>query len=332
MIYEFALEPELVARWHDRNEYLFFDEKFGVRARRVVSAYPRNWKRLVWEAFGKSPAAGDQNAQMRMTELIQYLWQNSVRRPSTFPEIPSWLARAEAEHSERPFRAIIATINPRNRSFVTTNQELVKTGHALWNIPDRHPTPRNAAEIANAVSPLMQLCRHAVIIEPYFDPGKQRFRRTLAAILATCGKNVFGMETIQVELHISIDRFFKSWEQGEFRDPNEETKVYQYYVSECQSRLPPLIPKGVEIKVIVWKRKSDGEKLHNRYLLTNIAGVLFGTGSDESDNPDAEESDDIILLEEGQYLIRYKQYTSTSPAFDRVGEPIPIASQVTSAT
>ena len=42
MIYEFALEPELVARWHDRNEYLFFDEKFGLRARRVVAAYPRN--------------------------------------------------------------------------------------------------------------------------------------------------------------------------------------------------------------------------------------------------------------------------------------------------
>ena len=84
--------------------------------------------------------------------------------------------------------------------------------------------------------------------------------------------------------------------------------------------------------MIVWKRKADGEKLHNRYLLTNIAGALFGTGSDESDNPHAEESDDIILLEDGQYLLRYNQYTSTSPAFDRVGEPIAIASQDTSAT
>ncbi|UCF89804.1 MAG: hypothetical protein JSW39_16015 [Desulfobacterales bacterium] len=329
MIYEFALEPALVARWHDRNRYLFFDEKFGLRARRVVAAYPRNWKRLVWEAFGKSPAAGDQNAQMRMTELIQHLSQNSVRRPSTFPEIPSWLARAEAEHSERPFRAIIATINPRNRSFVITDRELVETGHALWNIPDGYPTPRNAAEIANAVLPLMQLCRHAVIIEPYFDPGKQRFRRTLAAILATCGKNVCGLKTVQVELHTSIDRFFEDWERGEFRDLNEETKVYQYYASECRSRIPSLVPKGVEFRVIVWKRRTDGEKLHNRYLLTNIYGVIFGTGSDESENPDSKESDDIVLLEEGQYLMRYKQYTGTPPAFDRVGESIPIAPQKT---
>lgn len=329
MIYEFALEPDLVARWHDRNVYLFFDEKFGLRARRVVAAYPRNWKRLVWEAFGKSPAAGDQNAQMRMTELIQHLSQNSVRRPGTFPEMPSWLARAEAEHSERPFRAIIATLNPRNRSFVITNRELVKTGHELWKIPDRYPTPRNAEEMANAVSPLMRLCRHAVIIEPHFDPGKQRFRRTLAAILASCGKNVFGLETIQVELHTSIDRFFEDWERGEFRDVDEETKIYQNYVFECQSRLPLLVPKGVEFKVVVWKQKPDGEKLHNRYLLTNIYGVIFGTGSDESENPASKESDDIVLLEEGQYLMRYKQFTGTPPAFDRVGEPIPIASQGT---
>jgi hypothetical protein len=79
----------------------------------------------------------------------------------------------------------------------------------------------------------------------------------------------------------------------------------------------------------MWKQRSDGEKLHNRYLLTNLYGVLFGTGSDESDNRDSEESDDIVLLEEGQYFMRYKQYTGTPPAFGRVGDPIPIAPQET---
>ncbi len=324
MIYEFALEPELVARWHDRNEYLFFDEKFGLRARRIVAVYPRNWKKLVWEAFDKSPAAADQNAQMRMTELIQYLWQNSVRRPSTFSEVSSWLARAEKEHLERPFHAIIATSNPRGRSFIITDRELVKTGHELWNIPDGYPTPRNAEDIAKAVLPLMQLCRHAVIIDPHFDPGKQRFRRTLAAILTTCSKNVCGTKSIQVELHTSIDRIFEDWERDEYRDQDEEAKAYQYFVSECQSRLSPLIPNGVEFKVIVWKQRTGGEKLHNRYLLTNTYGVIFGTGSDESENPDSKESDDIVLLEEGQYLMRYRQYTGTPPAFDLVGKPIHI--------
>jgi hypothetical protein len=149
----------------------------------------------------------------------------------------------------------------------------------------------------------------------------------LAAILQTCGENVFGNDTIQVELHTSIDRIFEDWERDEFRDLDEESKAYQYLVSECQGRLSPLVPDGIEFKVIVWKQRTGGEKLHNRYLLTNLYGVIFGTGSDESENPDSKESDDIVLLEEGQYLMRYRQYTGTSPAFDLVGEPIPISPQ-----
>ena len=172
MIYEFALEPDLVSRWHDRKEYLFFDEKFGIRARRVISGYPKNWKKLVWHAFSESPASRNQNSRMRMTEIIQLLWQNAVRRYSTFTKLSDWLERAEAEHRERPFHAIIALKNPRNRSFIITVQRLIENGHDLWNISETYPTARTAEEIAGAVSPITRLCRHAILIDPYFDPTK----------------------------------------------------------------------------------------------------------------------------------------------------------------
>ena len=325
MIYEFALEPELVARWHDRKEYSFFDEKFGIRFRRIISGYPKNWKKLVWQAFSESPAADNQNAQTRMTALIQLLWENAVRRYSTFPEISEWLERAETEHNERPFCAIVAINNPRNRSFVITAQGLVENGHDLWNIPGTYPTPRTAEKIARAISPLTRLCHHAILIDPYLDPTKPRFRQTLAAILSTCRDNVCGLESIQVELHTSIDRFFEKWERGDNRDPNEESRVYNNFVLECQNRLPKLVPAGIQLKVVVWKQKIGGEKLHNRYLLTNLFGVMFGTGSDEADNPDDKEFDDIVLLEEEQYLTRHKQYKGIPPAFDIVGQPFVIS-------
>ena len=324
MIYEFALEPALVARWHDRKEYSFFDEKFGVRFRRVISGYPKNWKKLVWQAFSESPAAGNQNAQMRMTELIQLLWQNAVRRYSTFSEIPEWLERAEAEHNERPFHAIVATENPRGQDYVITAKRLVENGHELWNIPGTSSILRTAEEIAMTISPLIRLCGHAILIDPYFDPTKRRFRQTLTAILATCNDNVCGLENIQLELHTSIDRFFQRWERGDNRDQNEESKVYDNFVLECRNRLPELVPAGIQLKVVVWKQKVGGENLHNRYLLTNLFGVMFGTGSDETDNPDGVESDDIVLLEEGQYVIRYQQYKGTPPAFGLVGQPFVI--------
>lgn len=321
MIYEFALEPDLVALWHDRKEYLFFDEKFGMRSRRIVSAYPKKWKKLVWESFNNGPAAGDQNAQMRMTELLQFLWQNAVRRPSTFPEIAVWLERAEAEHSARPLHAILATKNPREQAFVITTNALIEKGHTLWNIPDISPTPRNAYEIAKAVSPLMRLSRHAILIDPFFDPNKKRFRTTLKAILSTCNESLCGKASVQIELHTSIDRFFQNWEKGKKRDPSEETRVFENIATDFRKRLPHLIPEGINLKMVIWKQRENGEKLHNRYLLTDLLGVMLGTGSDEAENPSAKESDDIVLLEEGQYSTRYGQYSENSSAFDQVGQP-----------
>ena len=275
MIYEFALEPELVARWHDRKEHLFFDEKFGIRPRRIVSAYPKNWKKLVWAAFRRGLSSDDQNAQMRMTELIQHLWQNCVRRPSTFSETTIWLERAEKEHAERPFRAIVATTNPREQQFVIKADRLIENGHSLWNIPDTPSTPRTAEQIAQALSAGIMLCRHAILVDPYFDPNKLRFRKTLKSILATCEKNVCGLERLAIELHTSIDRFFQGWDQGVSRNPAEEKRVYEKFVTDCKNKLPALMDPGINLKVVIWKQKSNGEKLHNRYLLTNTFGFMF---------------------------------------------------------
>jgi hypothetical protein len=324
MIYEFALEPELVAQWCDRREYLFFKEKFGVRSRRIVSAYPKKWKRFVWDAFRSGPSASNQNAQMRMTEVIQHLWQNSIKRPSTFPEIVVWLERAEAEHAERPFRAILATHNPRQKSFVIPVNRLIESEHELWKIPDSVSTPRKPSEISEALSPLIRLCQHLLLIDPYFDPNKNRFRQTLKAILSKCDGNVCGIEHLNIELHTSIDRFFKDWERSEHRDSVSENSVYENFVRDCENRIPDLFPQWIQLKIVVWKQRYNGEKLHNRYLLTDMYGVMFGTGSDAASDPDSIESDDIVLLEEGQYLNRYSQYAGTTPAFDLVGKPFQI--------
>lgn len=324
MIYEFALEPQLVARWCKRKEYLFFKEKFGLRSRRIISAYPKKWKKLVWEAFKSGPSANDQNAQMRMTEVVQDLWQKAIKRPSTFPEILIWLEKAEAEHAERPFRAVLATENPRQKSFVIPVHDLFENEHALWKIPNSDSTPRNPAEISETLSPLIRLCRQALLIDPYFDPNEDRFRQTLKAILNKCSGNVCGIEHLNIELHTSIDRFFRNWDRGKHRDSVSESNVYENFVLDCKNIIPGLIPEGIQLKIVVWKQRDYGEKLHNRYLLTDMFGVMFGTGSDAASDPDSTESDDIVLLEEGQYLNRYKQYSATTPAFDLVGKPFEI--------
>ena len=51
MIHEYALEPELVASWHDRMQFRFFIGQFGFGTGRVVSRYPKQWRELVLEEF-----------------------------------------------------------------------------------------------------------------------------------------------------------------------------------------------------------------------------------------------------------------------------------------
>lgn len=60
--------------------------------------------------------------------------------------------------------------------------------------------------------------------------------------------------------------------------------------------------------------------MHNRYVLTELCGIQFGTGLDTGG---AGETDDVTLLSEEQYGRRWKQYAQDPPSdFDIVGTPV----------
>ena len=82
--------------------------------------------------------------------------------------------------------------------------------------------------------------------------------------------------------------------------------------------MPAVIPVGISVRLVRWKQKIVGEKLHNRFILTDRGGVIFGVGLDDGDGA-AEETDDIKLLDDETYKIRWQQYTS-GVAFDLVDE------------
>lgn len=321
MIYEYALEPELVASWHDRKEFLFFEEKFGIRTKRIVSAFPKKWKRLVWEAFVEGGHGQDVNARKRLEALLASLCKNMVKRASSFPEIKNWLERAEAEHAERPFHAIVARQNPRAYDYVITPGTLVVNGHDKWQVPDNSPVPRTATGLVEAVAPVLRVCRQIVFIDPYFDPAKERFLKPMAYFLDVIWNSRYGVGKPQVELHTSIDRFFRKKERGPERDPEEERRVCEKILSDLQEKLSRIIPRGEKMSVFIWKQRELGENLHNRYILTEVCGVLFGTGLDQSDDPEAMETDDVVPLYGSLLDSRWKQYKGSPAAFDSVVEP-----------
>jgi len=301
MIHEYALEPELVATWGNRHESRYFVEKFGLGQPRIVSRYPRRWTKLVWQAF----QSDNDLERTRMVELLRRLAEQMVhRRDTLWDPGRTWSENARTEHERVPFHAIVARENPDGHPRILIGTELDATT-PLWAVPRAVTIARRGAEMAAAVSAMLRIAEIVVFVDPYFGPERLRHRRTLEAFLGAViqGRSVDGPG--RLEVHTSIGN----------------TGTRGFFEAECQGRLPRCIPAGVRVRIVRLEERPRGEHLHNRYILTDLGGVLFGAGLDEGDDG---ATDDLHLLDRAQYDERWQQYASAAPAFDRPEPPIEI--------
>lgn len=296
MIHEYALEPELVATWTDRRAGRYFLEKFGLGRPRIVSRYPKGWKKLVWEAFGD----GSDLDRKRLEEVIARLGEAMVkRRDGLWDRDNAWLENAEREHDRVPFHAILARANPRGLVHVLFADELDETT-MLWAMPHGRIVARTAAELATVVASMLRIAKEVVLVDPYFGPRNPRYSEPLTEFLRAI------IEKRPCELPHRIE--VQSAADGDSRDTPE------VFREECQRRLPRCVPRGLRVQMVRLREREGCEELHNRYILTELGGVEFGAGLDRRD---AGSADDINLLDRGQYLLRWRQYASDTPEFDR---------------
>jgi hypothetical protein len=296
MIYEFALDPILVAKWHDRLEYLYFEEKFGVHTRRIPSIYPKDWKDKVLESVDGE--LGD-IARKKLEVILLDVLNTTIKRPSTFPELGNWLERAEKENIERPFRAVLSLKNPNSNPSVIESGALIEQGHNLWNVPDLKTIFRTPEKIAEAVKPVLQFCKKVVFIEPYFS-DKKSFLRTLEALFrCVWNYRIPGSDPI-VEVQTKLDARSDSHEGNNF-------------IHSCQRGLSGIIPSGKKIELIVKKGKLGHQRFHNRYILTDSIGIglPFGLTDAIRDKP---ETDDLFVLSTSQYRDRWREYVNGRPS------------------
>jgi len=324
MIHEFALDPEMVARWHDRKEYAFFAGRFGMDVGRVVSSWPKGnakkWEKLAIEALKSKFTVGDPKFELaasRLTALLSQLSETMIKRPRRRAFDGDWLEETESEHGERPFRGILSLDNPRNQPFIVTTGELAHgtitdmKNAQHWEVPPAPSPPRDAGEFAQVVTPILRCCQHAVLVDPHFAAEKPRFQNTLREMLAILWGQNHGLDLPLAELHIGADK-------------KGESEILR----KCRAHLPDVIPQNRKLRVVIWRSRAGGEKLHNRYLLTDIGSVGFGVGLDEADVAGHDESDDLSRLSSAQHAKRWGQYVS-APVFELASDPIDISSKIT---
>ena len=272
--------------------------------------YPRrlkHWKALVEEAWSKG---NDVTDRKRMVELIQRLSEvKVVRRNAVWNPDRAWLDNAVAEHQRIPFHAILARHNPSRHPKVLV-ADLLDERTSLWSVPHGVVVRRAATKMACVVRDMLRMARDIVFVDPYFSCSTDRYYvEVLAACLQACIEQRIPGGHPRVRI-LTAD------------DSDDDSKCsHGFFTNQCRDHLPSKLPVGQQVEISRLKERTNGEQLHNRYILTELGGVSFGAGLDEK--PGAA-FDDLFLLTRGQYEKRWRQYAADPPVFDQPQDTITI--------
>lgn len=294
MIHEYALEPELVATWGNRQDSRYFVEQFGLGKPRIVSRYPKRWTRQVWDAF----KSDNEIERKRMEELLVRLTERQVKRRGYLWEAEkTWLQNAHAEHGRAPFHAILARVNPNGHPTTLVADELQEGTTPLWAAPRGRTVARSATEMAAAIGAMLRVSEVVIFVDPHFGPERSRYRRPLEEFLRAALQDRPTAGPRRVEVHTSL----------------ESTGTRAFFERECQGQLPRCLPAGICLALLRLTARPGGQCLHNRYVLTDVGGVVFGIGLDDGN---VAETDDLNLMDRAQYELRWAEHSSELMAFD----------------
>jgi len=302
MIYEYALEPEMVASWGSHQNYRYYIREFGLGRCRIISRYPKKWAKMVYDSFGD----GNPDDKRRLVELLVRIQETMVKRKDSCWDCTNenWLQNVLVEHSRHPFYAILCRRKSENQQEIIAESDLAATPCIRWDNPHGIVVKRNAAEMAASVQMMLTRCRWVKFIDPHISPGTERYKASLRAFLGLLATTRPVGVPEYVEIHMGQ------------HDATAEFLIKEFAM---------LIPMGLSASVFQWKEKTGGQQLHNRYILTDIGGVSFSHGLDTGDDG---ETDDITRLDREMYDLHCSQYDRKSTAFDEAAPMLEISGKL----
>ena len=284
MVYEYAIDPTILNDWQ---RLRFIADAAGVSRGRLISEFPGSWRRTVVRSFDGKFGVERAKLEAQFQRITPHLIPSGGRICSG-KDAP-WLVHAEVAHASSPFRAIVAGENPRTHPSVLIIDD-IDAFTELWKTSHSIPVRRDATSMADTACLLLQIASDIVFVDPNFRPS-DRFLRPFEQFLLHCAGNR-GRAVPRIRLIVE----HKDAKSGDVLEQN------------FRASLAPLIPNSLKCELVrVSEKNSPSEKLHNRYVLTELGGIDFGIGLDD-DRGDGGQSDDVHLLEKDHFDKRWHQY------------------------
>ena len=293
MFYECAISPEALFEIAiDRRNYRDFIKEFSTGGNLLYTELPkmkRNKKRLL-ELLN---ANHSELQKKRLEDLIIFLNNNKVSRTYDYIGEMSWLDNITAVNRIEQFDHVVSS-TPYENLNVTNIDELFGLNYARQRI-----VTRVAADMISIISCLLRTSEHIIIVDPYFS-DKQRWWNVFISLLRVSANNSY-------KKLLKIDVVF---------DGSKEHSPTVNYLADKLNRENLVFSANLALSVTFKSlaARAGNEQLHNRYVLSNLAGVCFMHGLDEGEG-----TDDVSILSEEGYNKRWEHYT-TNNVFDLIEE------------
>jgi hypothetical protein len=294
VFHEYALEPAVLSNWANVRYFL---DAFAPWKGRFIAAFPKDWKKRVYDGL-RCPDIEKKTIEDRLAKLDKRFFAD--RKGVPFDPSKSWADNALAENQREPFRAVIVAGSVARGGNVLNASTLDETD-PLWRVEQGRFVARDPAALRDAICLLLRLSTRIALIDPYFRPQQ---RDKTSAFVALSNSVAPGSK---LEIHARL---------GVGNDP-----THDWFKEQCELHLPRFLDVGQATTIHTWGQRPGGQRLHNRYLLTNIGGVKFG---DSVEKGQQGENDHISILDESSRADLWSQFIEPAGAFDRIGSPVAV--------
>jgi hypothetical protein len=226
--------------------------------------------------WSKLFVGGERAWHLRGRELLTKLAKGRRLLPSapamTAPPASDadWCAEAVASHRIRALTGVIVsdTLGVAHRGVALVAPISNLAGAAWW--AGRSPTIRLGRTLADYRAALDLVVRHAnsmMLIDPYFDPTMPTFQDIVTVLEGAAGRS----PKPPIEIHRV------AWLSGQDKRP-QNTVVEAFMRAGL---LPSARRSGLSFEVFLWN------DFHDRYLISDLVGILVPHGFDTTRAPDA---------------------------------------------
>ncbi|MBK1829600.1 hypothetical protein JIN77_02595 [Verrucomicrobiaceae bacterium R5-34] len=288
MIKEFAIAPETFSNYADIR---FLLKEFSLSKGRVIGRYPNKWPKKVTDVVKNYDDDIQISRVIEWLSMIKGFLLTERKEPYDGTEM-TWLENAKIANDANPFHAVISPHASEEPNLINLGD--IENAHPLWEMKATEPVECTLEGLCDPVDSVLGKASEVCIIDPYYTCEPKCYK-PLKRLLSAA---VRGTPLEQFIYHTGIKAGGTS---DFFLDHLDEHIKIDRDGEKCQ------------VLFLRWDISEDtGAKLHDRFLLTNHCGFMYGRGFSIEPNQRSSivrigaDMDDILSefdLEEPKYTL-----------------------------